>query len=464
MPVTWASQAIIETLMRAAIQGGGAERAVLVDGESLAIAAEAQVAGTGIEVVQHGFEPGRSALPGSIVERVTQTGAPVVLADARRPGPFASDPYIMSRRPRSVLCLPIEKKARPMAVLYLENARHAAAFVPARLSLLEMLASQAAVSLRNARVYTDLERHNETHRQAEDRLRAILDSLPDGIITLDERGVIETVNPAAARIFGYAPEDLLGRGIGSIIPAPLREAHDGYVASYLETGAKNILGMGREVTGLRRDGSTFPMELTVSEFPSGGRRYFSGTIRDVSARKRLEERLRQQQAQRIHGQRLITVGEMAATMAHELNQPLGAISNYAGAATLRFRRELQANPALGELLEHVTRLSERAAEVVRGFRGLVRQDEAGWTWVNVNALIVETVRLIGTDVAERSVTVGLHLAPDIPLFLGQRIHLQQVLLNVILNALNALDALDAMDAMDETDAAERRLDLLSAPF
>ena len=131
-----------------------------------------------------------------------------------------------------------------------------------------------------------------TAHEVNERLRAILDAAVDGIITIDERGTIETVNPAAVRIFGYEPEEIIGRNVRMLMPEPYHSEHDGYLKRYLETGERRIIGIGREVEGLRKDGTRFPIELAVSEAYAGGRRIFTGIVRDITDRKRIEEELR----------------------------------------------------------------------------------------------------------------------------------------------------------------------------
>lgn len=281
----------------------------------------------------------------------------------------------------------------------------------------------------------------ENLHQNKTRLRAILDNAVEGIITIDDRGIVELCNPAAARMFGYLSEEVSGRPVGQLMPSSLRGAHDLYLASYRSTGTGKMLGLGRELFGLRKDGSTFPIEIVVGEFENGGR-HFTGFLRDITDRKKLEERLQQQQAELLHAQRLSTAGELAGMMAHELNQPLGAMANYLGGVTVRFKDILDANPMLGEAINETLRLSRRASEVVHGIRDLVRRRESGREWVAIDAIVDETLALVRQELTRRLIKVEVAVAPDLPRIRAQRVHLQQLLLNLFLNAMEAMEATD----------------------
>ena len=141
--------------------------------------------------------------------------------------------------------------------------------------------------------HSDHHRTEDALRESEKRLRAIWDAAVEGIITIDERGSIESLNPAASRIFGYTPEEIIGRNISMLMPSPDREKHDSYIANYLRTGKAKIIGIGREVVGLRKDGTTFPMDLSISEVRLSDRRLFTGIVRDITERKSAEEALRE---------------------------------------------------------------------------------------------------------------------------------------------------------------------------
>ena len=181
-------------------------------------------------------------------------------------------------------------------------------------------------SLRRTRFHATASTQDALSREA--HLRSILDTIPDAMIVIDDRGIMQSFSSAAARLFGYAESDVVGKNIKMLMPSPYRENHDGYLDRYLRTGERRIIGIGRVVVGERKDGSTFPMELSVGEMNSANRRFFTGFIRDLTERQRTEARLQELQTELVHISRLTAMGEMASALAHELNQPLSAIANY----------------------------------------------------------------------------------------------------------------------------------------
>ncbi|MGB8827231.1 MAG: PAS domain S-box protein, partial [Pseudolabrys sp.] len=162
----------------------------------------------------------------------------------------------------------------------------------------------------------------------EAHLQSILDTVPEAMIVIDDRGIMRSFSSAAERLFGYGANAAIGQNVKILMPAPDQENHDGYLQRYLHTGERHIIGIGRVVVGRRKDGSTFPMELAVGEMNSGNRRFFTGFIRDLTERQKTESRLQELQSELVHISRLTAMGEMASTLAHELNQPLSAIANY----------------------------------------------------------------------------------------------------------------------------------------
>jgi two-component system sensor kinase FixL len=159
-------------------------------------------------------------------------------------------------------------------------------------------------------------------------MKLILDTIPDAMIVIDEHGIMQSFSAAAERLFGYSAVEVLGKNVKILMPAPYRESHDGYLDRYKLTGERRIIGIGRVVVGERKDGSTFPLELSVGEMKTGQQRYFTGFIRDLTERQKTEARLQELQAELVHVSRLTAMGEMASALAHELNQPLSAIANY----------------------------------------------------------------------------------------------------------------------------------------
>ena len=270
-------------------------------------------------------------------------------------------------------------------------------------------------------------------------LRAILETSPDGLITIDESGTINSFNPAAERMFGYRPDEVLGRNVACLMPPPYREAHDGYLERYRRTGEKRIIGIGREVLGERKDGTIFPLELAVGEVRTEGHRLFAGFVRDVSARQRAERRLHELQTELIHVARLSAMGEMASALAHELNQPLTAIINYAQATRrliegLDDRREA----ALASLLDKTAQQATRAGQIIHRLRQFVAKGETERALEDVNTVVEEASTLALIGAAGKGIAVRRTFAGGLPPVLMDKIQIHQVITNLIRNSIDAL--------------------------
>ena len=163
----------------------------------------------------------------------------------------------------------------------------------------------------------------------EAHLRSILETIPDAMVVIDERGRILSFSTAAERMFGYSEEEILGENVSALMPSPDREQHDQYLERYFETGERKMIGIGRVTTARHRDGSTFPIDLHVGEARIGNDRVFTGFIRDLTERQQTELRLHDLQSELAHVARVSEMGTFATSIAHELNQPLTAIANYA---------------------------------------------------------------------------------------------------------------------------------------
>ncbi len=274
-------------------------------------------------------------------------------------------------------------------------------------------------------------------------LRAIFETSPDGLITIDQWGTISSFNPAAERMFGYRPEEVLGRNVACLMPEPYREAHDGHLERYRRTGERHIIGMGREVLGRRNDGTIFPLELAVGEVRAEGHRLFAGFVRDVSARQRAEQRLQELQTELIHVARLSAMGEMASALAHELNQPLTAIINYAQATRhliegLDDRRQA----ALASLLDKTAQQASRAGQIIHRLRQFVAKGETERALEDVNMVVEEasTLALIGAN--GKGIDVRRAFAAGLPPVLMDKIQIHQVITNLIRNSVDALDEVE----------------------
>lgn len=285
---------------------------------------------------------------------------------------------------------------------------------------------------------------------AEARLRSILQTVPDAMIIIDERGRIESLSTTAERLFGYSLAEAAGRNVSLLMPSPDREQHDGYLKRYLTTGERRIIGIGRIVVGQRKDGTTFPMHLTVGELRSAERHYFTGFIRDLTAQQLAETRLKELQSEVTHMSRYTALGEMASTLAHEINQPLTAISNYLrGCQRLLDRLEAGPTPMLREALGKAADQALRAGHIIRRLREFVSRGEGDRRIENLAKLIEDASTLALVGVREAGIAVSFRLDPEAALVLADRIQIQQVLVNLIRNA---------MEIMMET-ANERRLEI-----
>ncbi|HVH75038.1 MAG TPA: PAS domain S-box protein [Stellaceae bacterium] len=280
---------------------------------------------------------------------------------------------------------------------------------------------------------------NEEGGTTEARLRSILETVPDAIITIDERGAIQSFSPAAERLFGYAADEVLGHNVNILMPSPYHERHDGYLARYLATGERRIIGIGRVVSGKRKDGSTFPMELSVGEAVGVGRPLFTGFARDITERQQAQRRLQELQAELLHVSRLSAMGQMGSALAHELNQPLTAIVNYLQAARRIIEKERGALPErAADALAKAAGQAIRAGEIIRRLRQFVEKGESGYRAEDLNQVVEEASALALVGAKEQEVRLMLELAPDLPPIHLDKIRIQQVVLNLVRNAVEAM--------------------------
>lgn len=411
--------------------------------------------------------------------------------------------------------------------------------------------------LRLIRDITGRQQAQDRLRESEARMRAIVDNAAEGIITIDERGIIQTINLAAETIFGYDAHEVMGQNVSVLMPSPYRERHDTYIEDYLRTGERKIIGIGREVEGRRKDGSVFPLDLAVGEFFLGNQRFFTGIVQDITDRERAEEELRltfqsaptgivttrldgkilsanetltamlgyseselrgmsfmditypedlkqdveyirwthdtdlstlavqkrlvhkdgglvpvsmhssvahdtdgrarmlithivdrtdlatmeaqmREQRERLaHVARLSTMGEMAAGIAHEVNQPLTAIYSYAQAGVRRVKSGTIDADKLGELLAKISKASLRAGEVVRRLRLMVKARSSQRELADINALVKDIVKLAEVDIRALEFEVELVLSPSLPKVAVDPVQVQQVVLNLIRNGIDA---------------------------
>jgi PAS domain S-box-containing protein len=296
---------------------------------------------------------------------------------------------------------------------------------------------------------------NVVDQPGDTRMRALLEAAVDGIISIDERGRIQTINAAAEQLFGYAAAEAIGQNVKMLMPSPYQDEHDGYIAGYLATGKKKIIGIGREVVGLRKDGTRFPMDLSVAEAHVEGERVFMGIVRDITERKRTDDvqrasnqelekalaelELRSDEIKTMTQQlwqaaKLASVGELAAGIAHELNNPLATVS-------LRIESVLARTPANDprrRALEIIQQETKRMGDLVANLLQFSRRGREEASTVDVRQELSKAVELIHHHLRKRLITVVQELASDTPTLYADRQKLRQVFLNLLTNAADAM--------------------------
>ena len=265
--------------------------------------------------------------------------------------------------------------------------------------------------------------------------QALLDAAVDAIIVIDTNGLIEEFNDSAERLFGYTKKDVLGKDVRMLMPEPDRSHHGEYIRRYRDSGEGHIIGIGREVFGQRSTGDKFPMHLSVGD--ADGER-FVGIVRDLTAEKEAQKETQSLQSRLAEVGRFSLLGEMAAGLAHEINQPLSAIATYAQAG----ERFLAQDPIDVDGLESsCTRISDqalRAGEIIQNLRSFVRREPPRMEPLDVNQVVIDVFGLIDSDARAEAIPVTTDLGKDLPPVKGQAIQLQQVLLNLTRNAVDAM--------------------------
>jgi PAS domain S-box-containing protein len=565
---------LVETLMEIALEHAGAERGLLIllRGDVPRIEAEARIDRSAVAVTRRQDAVTSSELPVSLLHTVLRTRERVILDDASAASPYSADAYFQSTHARSVLCVPLVKQAALIGVLYLENSLASHVFTPERLSVLELLSSQAAISLENALLYSELINENRERQSAEAALRAseerwrnLFEHAPAGIALTGANGKFAAVNPAFQRMVGYSEAELRGLSAADItheadwaitteilaahvagqprtprfekryrrkdggvlwadvsaflVPVPeSRPILGGVVVDITERkraeyelrrseaaliDAQQISNTGSWRWNIGTDEVTWSAELRrILEFDptepelcaadyvamvhaddrpafrdvldravrergrfefeyrmvirdgsikhlhsvgrpdvsESGELEFVGVVMDVTERRRAEEALRDAQAELTRAARLTTMGELAASIAHEINQPLAAIVSNGGAGLRWLNRE---TPDLAEAREAFTRMvsdGQRAANVIRGLRALATKSGPQLATLDIDDVVHEVLALTRGEVERQGVVVRTDLAAGARPVMGDRVQLQQVLLNLILNGIDALHA------------------------
>jgi two-component system sensor kinase FixL len=285
----------------------------------------------------------------------------------------------------------------------------------------------------------------------EAHLRSILDTVPDATVVIDARGIVQSFSAAAERLFGHRASAVVGKNVSMLMPSPYREEHDRYISRYLATGEKRIIGIDRVVTGQRKDGSTFPMKLEVGEMGSGSGRYFTGFIRDLTERQETEHQLKELETELARLSRLTAMGEMASTLAHEINQPLSAISNYLqGCGRLLESVDHPNVPKIRDALAETTKQTLRAGHIIRQLREFVARGETEKRPENISKLVEEASALALVGAPEEGVKPRFSFENHTNSVLVEKVQIQQVLLNLMRNAIEAMQGRDRKQLLVET--------------
>jgi PAS domain S-box-containing protein len=425
--------------MRTAAEQAGAERGLLIlqRGAEPRIEAEATTGGDTV-VVQLGDHPVTAAvLPESVLHYVLRTRESVILDDAAAQPPFAADPYLRQRQARSILCLPLISRAKLIGVLYLENNLAPRVFAPARSAVLKLLASQAAIALEIARLYRDLE-------QREAKIRRLVDANIIGIFFWDLEGRIIEANDTFLRMLGCDGEDLVSGRVrwADLTPPEWRDVSARAVEEVRMTGS--LQPYEREY--FRKDGSRVPVLIGAAAFDEQ-RDEGVAFVLDLTERKRAEaeareseRRYREMQMEVAHASRVATMGQLTASIAHEVKQPIGAAVTNAEAALLWLDARPPDLEEVRQALDRIVKDANRAGEVIGRIRELIKKAPARKDWVDINEAIGEVIEITRGEAVKNGASVQTALGEGLPLIEGDRVQLQQVVLNLIVNAVQAMGA------------------------
>ncbi|MCE2433410.1 MAG: PAS domain S-box protein [Candidatus Latescibacteria bacterium] len=266
--------------------------------------------------------------------------------------------------------------------------------------------------------------------EAASHYKAILETTVDAIITIDNQGIVQTFNSAAEKIFSYRAEEVIGNNIKMLMPAPYRSEHDGYISRYLKTGVPKIIGIGRQVTGRRKDGTEFPMDLAVSEVPLKDKQVFTGIVRDITEHKRLEEQL-------VQSAKLAAVGKLVSGIAHEVNNPVSIIKMHI--AGLMQDAESQKLPKdLMEVLRVIQRQNNKVSQIMAGLLAFSRQGSFSPEWTDVNQPMHAAARLVENTLQNQGIVYQAELADSLPKVFLDPVRIEQVLVNLFNNAIDTM--------------------------
>ncbi|CAB3801751.1 Adaptive-response sensory-kinase SasA [Pararobbsia alpina] len=449
---------LIEMLLKIVIEHAGAERGLLIlfRGDEPRIEAEATNAEGRVNFTLRQAAVTPSELPEFVLRYVIRTHESVILDDAAAPTLFSADTYVQHQRPRSVLCLPLVKQAKLVGALYVENNSTPGAFTSGRIAVLEVVASLAAISLENALLYADLQRENSERKRAEQalrereaRIRRLGDSNILGLLFWDVAGNVTDANDAFLQIVGYSRQDLLSGHVRwtDMTPPEYRAADARAIEELMRTGTCQSF----EKEYIRKDGRHVPV-LIGGALLEGSQENGVAFVLDLTERKeaeaelaarrteakRADEQLLALQAELAHATRVTTLGELSASIAHEVGQPLSAIVTN-GEACLRWLGHKTPQPEeVRACVELMIAEGWRASEIVLRVRSLTKRDAPQKMPLELNDVVNEVVALVQSEVLNHRVALRLELVSDLPALFGDRVQLQQVLINLVMNGIQAM--------------------------
>jgi PAS domain S-box-containing protein len=479
---------LIEKLMVIAIEHAGAQRGLLIlpFGEEYRIVAEGRTGAEEVEVRVHQAAIAPSDLPDSLLRYVLRTQQSVILVDAStqiesqrviRHSPatagasptlrekveplFLDDDYILRQCPKSILCLPLVKQAKLMGVLYLENNLVSGVFTPKRLAMLELLTSQAAISLDHARVYTDLIQENDDRRKAEEALRAseerwstLAGNSSAGIALIDSSGRFLAANEALQTMLGYSEDELHARTVSDITHEDDQAATEARIKEANE-GRQRVHRIEKRY--FHKDGTMLWVEVNSVFVPARGNSsaFFSVVVIDITKRKRAEEKLREAQGQLAHVSRVNMMGELAASIAHEVTQPLAGMLTNANASLRWLAGDSPNLTEARDSIQRIVRDGSRASDVMTRMRALFKKAPAAQEPVAINSIIQEVLALAQPELRRNRVLLQTQLADGLPIIIGDKIQLQQVILNLVMNAIEAMTGIGIGDQPFDYRSASR---------
>jgi PAS domain S-box-containing protein len=430
---------LIERLMTIALENAGADRGLLIlpAEDDPVIQAEAKAAGDQVEVVLCQKLITGVTCPETLVRYVIRTRESVILDDASKPNLFSEDDYLRGRPAKSILCLPLMKQGRLTALLYLENTLSSYAFPPARIAILELLAAQAAISLENTRLYSDLQ-------EREAKVRRLVESNIIGISIWDFDGRIIEANEAFLHIVGRSRDDIVSGRLRwtELTPTEWHDADERSVAELRATGSCKAF----EKEYLRNDGSRVPVLVGAATF-GGPRDQGVAFVLDLTERKEAEQNLRESerryreaQAELSHVTRITTLGELAASISHEVNQPLAGVIANAEACLRWLDRGTPDLDKARRSVEWVIDDGNRASEVIRRVRALAKKTDTEKAPLDINDVVRDTIALVRRELVSHQVSLRTDFASALPMIQADRVQLQQVIINLVMNGIEAMQA------------------------